>query len=80
MRSEMPTYEYKCEDEDKVFEVFQSMMDDPLTECPECNGTVRRLISRNVGISFKGGGFYSNDSQSTPAEASSNSSGSEASS
>ncbi len=61
----MPTYEYRCESEDKVFEYFQSMKDDALTECPTCKGKVTRLISRNVGIMFKGSGFYINDAQNS---------------
>jgi len=37
------------------------MMADPLSECQGCGGQVRRLISRNGMISFKGGGFYVTD-------------------
>lgn len=42
----MPTYEYKRED-GTVFEITQSIKDDPLTECPETGQKVRRLISKN---------------------------------
>ena len=41
----MPTYEYKCLECDHKFEAFQSMKDDPLESCPECEGNVKRLIS-----------------------------------
>ena len=58
----MPTYEYKCKNCEKEFDVVQSIMDDALTACPTCEGSVQRLISRNVGIQFKGSGFYVNDS------------------
>lgn len=57
----MPTYEYRCGDCAHEFETFQSMVDDPLTDCPQCEGTVQRLISQNVGIAFKGSGFYITD-------------------
>jgi putative FmdB family regulatory protein len=56
----MPRYDYKCNDCEHIFEVTQSMSDDALTECPKCDGSIRRLIG-NVGISFKGGGFYVTD-------------------
>ena len=56
----MPTYEYKCQDCSHDFETVQSMLDDPLTECPECKGSIRRVISAS-GIQFKGSGFYVTD-------------------
>lgn len=57
----MPTYDYKCEKCDHRFEHFQSMTDDPLTACPVCDGTVKRLIGAGAGIIFKGSGFYCTD-------------------
>jgi len=59
----MPTYEYKCTDCEYKFDAWQSIKDEPLTECPECSGKVQRLISKNVNIAFKGGGFYVTDSK-----------------
>lgn len=59
----MPTYEYKCRACSHHFEYFQSMSEDPLHQCPQCDGKVYRLISKNVGISFKGGGFYATDTR-----------------
>jgi putative FmdB family regulatory protein len=55
----MPIYEYKCEN-GHIFDVMQSMSDDPLTECTICNASVRKVL-HPVGISFKGSGFYSTD-------------------
>jgi len=55
----MPIYEYKCEN-GHVFDVMQSMSEDPLTECVECGAPVRKVL-QPVGISFKGSGFYSTD-------------------
>ena len=62
----MPTYDYRCETCVKTFEVFQSFSEDPLTECPDksCTGTVKKIFSA-PGISFKGSGFYKNDSRSS---------------
>ena len=57
----MPTYEYKCKKCEKRFEVFQSITEDPLSECDTCDGTVQRLISNNINIQFLGSGFYIND-------------------
>ena len=63
----MPYYEYRCDECDKTFEVFQNMSDDPLNKCPVCASPVRRLFSAN-SIIFKGSGFYSNDSKTTPTK------------
>ena len=60
----MPTYEYKCDRCGHCFEAFQSMNAEPLSECPECGGKVRRLISPGAGFIFKGSGFYSTDYRS----------------
>ena len=57
----MPTYEYKCSDCDHEFELFQSMNDKPLKQCPECNGSIERLIGTGGGLIFKGSGFYITD-------------------
>jgi len=57
----MPTYEYECEQCGHVFTEFQSMTDDPVKECPECSGAVRRLIGTGAGVIFKGSGFYATD-------------------
>ncbi|HEY0868243.1 MAG TPA: FmdB family zinc ribbon protein [Fimbriimonas sp.] len=41
----MPTYVYECDGCRQVFEVWQRMADDPLTDCPEsCGGQVKRII------------------------------------
>ena len=58
----MPTYEYACADCGHELEAVQSFTDDPLTECPECAGTLRKRFG-NVGVVFKGSGFYRTDSK-----------------
>jgi putative FmdB family regulatory protein len=58
----MPVYEYVCDACGYHFERIQSFKDEPLTECPDCGGAVRRVISP-VGIIFKGSGWYVTDSK-----------------
>jgi putative FmdB family regulatory protein len=58
----MPTYQYRCKDCENELEAVQGFHDDPLTECPSCGGTLRKKFG-SVGISFKGSGFYKNDSR-----------------
>ena len=62
----MPNYDYKCEKCDQVFEIFQSMNDPKLTDCPreDCDGQVKRLLGTGAGIIFKGSGFYQTDYRS----------------
>ncbi len=59
----MPTYDYECKNCGHSFEHFQSMSDDPLAECPQCGGVLRRLIGGGSGIIFKGSGFYVTDNR-----------------
>jgi len=56
----MPTYEYLCRVCSHRFETWQKMTDDPLSTCPECGGTIRRVLFP-AGIVFKGSGFYKTD-------------------
>ncbi|TAK37134.1 MAG: hypothetical protein EPO21_00220 [Chloroflexota bacterium] len=58
----MPTYEYECTVCGNRFERRQRMKDDPLTDCPSCQGRVRRVLFP-VGIVFKGSGFYVTDNR-----------------
>jgi putative FmdB family regulatory protein len=58
----MPTYEYVCESCGHDMEVFQSMSEDPLKQCPSCETpALKRKIGLGAGIIFKGGGFYETD-------------------
>ena len=56
----MPLYEYQCEACAHRFEQIQRFSDPPLTTCPECGGTVRKLLS-SPAIQFKGTGWYVTD-------------------
>jgi len=58
----MPTYQYACTNCGHEFEQFQSFYEDAIKECPECHGEVRKVYT-NVGVVFKGGGFYKTDSR-----------------
>lgn len=58
----MPTYEYRCPRCGR-FEAFQSIKEEALAACPTCASPVKRLISANVNIIFKGAGFYVTDNR-----------------
>ena len=58
----MPTYQYRCTECGEDLEVVQKFSDEPLTVCPACQGSLRKVFSP-VGIVFKGSGFYRNDSR-----------------
>ena len=60
----MPTYDYKCSSCGYTFEYFQPMSAEPLTECPQCKGTLKRIIGTGAGPIFKGSGFYQTDYKS----------------
>jgi len=60
----VPTYQYACTECSHSFEQFQSFSDDALTECPECEGRLRKLFNA-VGVVFKGSGFYRTDSRAS---------------
>jgi putative FmdB family regulatory protein len=62
----LPTYQYACNACDHAFEAFQTFSENPLTECPVCKSEVRKVYS-NVGVVFKGSGFYKTDSVAKPA-------------
>jgi putative FmdB family regulatory protein len=58
----VPTYQYACTACHHQLEAVQSFTDDPLTECPVCDGRLRKLFG-SVGVVFKGPGFYRTDSR-----------------
>ena len=71
----MPTYEYRCQTCDLCFDIVQSFADDALTKCPKASdeaspagcaspgkGKVKKVFSAPA-ITFKGDGFYKNDSR-----------------
>jgi len=61
----MPTYQYRCRKCGEEFEKFQSFTDDSIPRCTGCGTRSKQNVSKvfgAVGISFKGSGFYKNDS------------------
>ena len=86
----MPIYEYRCTN-GHLFEVIQSMSDDPVETCEVCGAPVERVF-HPVAVHFKGSGFYttdykskskansSNDGDSSSSDSSSSDSSSESSS
>ncbi|MFC9269385.1 FmdB family zinc ribbon protein [Streptomyces zhihengii] len=65
----MPTYQYQCTECGEGLEAVQKFTDDALTECPNCNGRLKKVFSA-VGIVFKGSGFYRNDSRGASSSSS----------
>ena len=72
----MPAYDYSCQTCGTLFEVIQSFSEDSLTVCPKADsmaspaactqpgkGQVAKVFSV-PSITFKGDGFYRNDSRS----------------
>ena len=59
----MPTYSYRCTACSTAFDIQQAFTDDALTECPTCQGRLRKVFSA-VGVTFNGSGFYRTDSRS----------------
>jgi putative FmdB family regulatory protein len=56
----MPIYGYRCGQCGHELEIFQSMSEPPLRVCPECSGTLTKMLYP-VGVHFKGSGFYTTD-------------------
>ena len=65
----MPTYQYQCTECGEGLEAVQKFTDDALTECPNCQGRLKKVFSA-VGIVFKGSGFYRNDSRGASSSSS----------
>ncbi|MFE6712965.1 FmdB family zinc ribbon protein [Streptomyces sp. NPDC057695] len=65
----MPTYQYQCTECGEGLEAVQKFTDDALTECPQCQGRLKKVFSA-VGIVFKGSGFYRNDSRGSSSSSS----------
>ena len=70
----MPTYEYACTACGHRLEAVQKFSDEPLTECPECHGALRKVYGA-VGIVLKGSGFYKTDSRAAAGAGAGNGNG-----
>jgi putative FmdB family regulatory protein len=56
----MPLYEYLCEACGRKTELLQRFDDPPLTNCPQCGGTVKKQFSAPA-FHLKGSGWYATD-------------------
>ncbi|HSR52446.1 MAG TPA: zinc ribbon domain-containing protein [Acidobacteriota bacterium] len=56
----MPLYEYRCKDCHQTIELIQKVSDPPPEACPQCGGTLEKLLSAPA-IRFKGEGWYITD-------------------
>ncbi len=64
----MPTYVYRCLECDDKFEVRQAFTDDALTVCNCEKAAPVRKVFTAVGVTFKGSGFYKNDSRGSSSK------------
>ncbi len=56
----MPIYEYECVKCGHKTEAMQKFSDAPITECSECHGGMKKLISHST-FHLKGTGWYVTD-------------------
>jgi putative FmdB family regulatory protein len=71
----VPTYSYACTECGDRFDAVQAFSDASLTTCKKCNGRLRKLFG-NVGVVFKGSGFYRTDNRESGKKSSNGSSSS----
>lgn len=65
----MPIYVYRCANCAHEVEELQHVSDPPLVHCPHCGQDTLHKVVANVGIIFKGSGFYVTDNpHSTTSE------------
>lgn len=58
----MPVYEYECSACGHRFERKQGFHEEPVRDCPYCQGSCRRILYAPP-IIFKGSGFYVTDNR-----------------
>ena len=64
--TDMPIYEYQCQECQHKLEVMQRMSDARLTTCPTCGKeSLTKLVSA-VGFQLKGTGWYETDFKGKP--------------
>ncbi len=56
----MPIYEYECTECGRHHEVMQKITDTPLSDCTECGGKMKKMISHTSFV-LKGTGWYATD-------------------
>lgn len=55
----MPAYDYECKSCNCRFERRQKMTEPDVESCPECGGTVKKLIGGGAGVISKASGNQS---------------------
>lgn len=60
----MPIYEYECSKCNRIVEKWQGLSEAPLTDCPDCAGALKKIISSS-SFQLKGGGWYADGYKST---------------
>lgn len=55
----MPTYEYKCTEDNSTFELWQEV-GSPAPACPTCGAPTKKVF-HPARVIFKGSGFYVTD-------------------
>lgn len=61
----VPIYEYECNNCGHRLEAIQKVNDAPLQSCPECEGSLRKLVSA-AAFHLKGSGWYVTDFKDKP--------------
>jgi putative FmdB family regulatory protein len=56
----MPIYEYQCAACGRIVEKWQKFSEEPLTVCPQCGGSLSKIIS-SCAFHLKGSGWYVTD-------------------
>lgn len=59
----MPVYEYQCKECRTIFEREHSIGEKKKYRCPNCSSKSTRKIVSQVGVIFKGNGFYVTDNR-----------------
>lgn len=57
----MPIYEYQCQSCGHAHEAFQSMSEQALTICPQCNEPKLTKLISSTSFQLKGTGWYATD-------------------
>ena len=66
----MPTYAFQCANCGFSFEAKLGFEDPQPAKCDKCGGSLKRQYG-NVGVSFRGSGFYRTDSRTSDVKSSS---------
>jgi putative FmdB family regulatory protein len=59
----VPIYEYQCRKCGHVFEREHAIGEHKKYKCPECSCAETQKLISNVGVIFKGSGFYATDNR-----------------